>query len=298
MVTLRTTSCLLLLSTLYLAGCKPASRTPERRPAIARDSGTPTAPAAARPRIKPTQMQAIPGTPKLILLGTWQTLAGTEFDVGFYGTEAGFVAGASMAGAECVYQTQLSTQTMRLFRCIGPSLDDASENKSEPLRVTYNNGALPTNAGPFYFRNTATWKYYNGDFYFESVWQYLVNASATSGPTIVLQARTLPGYVGDPTFSDHAAYFNAIRLSGSSMTVTCPTVGIYEYKCPAIPEGTYAVEILHDQSRRYVVDNTFFIKVIFGPADPPAPTPGTTPSPEDPTTTPAPHCDPSAVKGC
>lgn len=203
-----------------------------------------------------------------------------------------------MSGRECVYQTQLSTQNLRLFRCISPYLDDTTETRTEPLRVTYNDGALPTYAGPFVFRNASTWKQYNGDFFFQSVQQYVINASSASGPTIVLQARSLPGYVGDPTFSDYASYFNAIRLNGSGITVICPSIGIYEYKCQVVPEGTYSFEILHDQGRRYVVDNTFTIKVTYGSIDPPAPEVGTVQAPQEPTTQPTPQCDPSAIKGC
>lgn len=288
---------LLLLLIAAASGCNPASEhINAQKPRVTTSVGTSAATYRRRP--KPPQFPTTPSAPSLYLLGSWQSLAGAEFDVAFTGNEAGLVAGATMAGADCVYQSQLSTQTMRLFRCSSPTLDDATETRSEPLKVAYNSGALPTYAGPFVFRNAASWKQYNGDFYFASVRQYVINASGSFGPTIALQARALPGYVGDPTFSDYANYFNAIRLNGSGITVTCPTIGLYEYKCPAIPEGIYSIEILREQSRLYVVDNTFIIKIKYGPADTPAPETGTTPTPEDPTTPQVPYCDPSAVKGC
>lgn len=290
----------LMLAIATAAGCKPTiDRADDRRSGGSRVPATSASNAAqaTRPRQRSTPLPPTPSPPALSLLGAWQTLEGTGFDVVFHGQDAGFVAGVEIAGNQCTYQSQKSTRTMRFFRCIGPLLEVGTEERTEFARVTYNNGAPATNAGGFVFRNQASWRQYNGEYYMESLWNYLVNASSTEGPTISLDPRTLPGYVGDPTLADQAAVFNAVKLNGNGGAVNCPTIGHFQYKCPPIREGIYSIDILFEQSTRYIASNTFIAKVVYGPLDPPAPETGNTPDTHTPPNT-APQCDPTVTKGC
>lgn len=288
--------------TLTLSGCEPAARSPDqnrrqsRTPRLMAQAQEPSS-ATSKPRIRSAPLPPIPAPPVLTLLGTWQTLEGTAVDIVFVGQHAADVAGVELAGGQCVYQSQKSTQTMRMFRCVGPSLGSAIAEKYEYARVFYNTGAPATNAGPFYFRNQASWRQYAGEYYMQSLWNYQINASATQGPTINLEPRALPGYTGDPTIADQAAGFNAVRLWGQNGAILCPTVGYFEYKCPVVPEGNYSFDILFEQGTRYIPGNSFIIKVVYGPLDPPAPETGNTPGSNDPPVT-APQCDPAVTKGC
>lgn len=288
--------------TVTMPGCKQPARSQERNldPVTAsRRQAQALEPASipTKPRVRSRPMPPTRAPPSLTLLGTWQTLEGTGFDIVLAGTDAGDVANVEITGDECAYQSQKSTQTMRIFRCIGPWLGITTEERTEFAKITYNTGAPATNAGGFVFRNQASWRQYNGEYYMQSLWNYLINASASQGPTINLEPRAIPGYTGDPTIADQAALFNAVKLFGRDGPIICPTVGYFEYKCPVVPEGIYSFDILFEQGTRYIAGNTFVIKVVYGSLDTPAPQIGNNPGSNNPPVT-APQCDPTVTKGC
>lgn len=287
---------------LVMSGCtqsKEASQRPRRLPARIQLRATANAAAldTNRSHFRPTSFPPTRMAPALSLLGTWETLEGTGFDVVLAGADAGEVAGVSISGNECVYQSQKSTLTVRMFRCIGPLLDAGVDEKTEFAKVTYNTGAPATSAGGFVFRSVGSWRQYNGEYYMESLWNYVINASVTQGPKINLEPRALPGYIGDPTLADQAALFNAVRLWGASGPIICPSVGHFEYQCPVVPERTYSFDILFEQGTRYLVSNTFFVKVVYGALDAPAPEVGNGQTSSGFIVT-APQCDPAIIKGC
>lgn len=288
--------------TATMPGCKQPARGQERNlePVFAsRGQAHALEPAATptKPRVRSRPLPATRAPPALTLLGTWQTLEGTGFDIVLVGTHAGDIASVEITGDQCAYQSQKSTQTMRLFRCIAPWLGDTTEERTEFAKISYNTGAPATSMGGFVFRNQASWRLYNGEYYIQSLWNYMINASASQGPTINLEPRALPGYTGDPTIADQAAGFNAVKLSGSGGSIVCPTVGYFEYRCPVVPEGIYSFEILFENSTRYIAGNTFTIKVVYGSLDTPAPQVGNNPGANNPPVT-APQCDPAVTKGC
>jgi hypothetical protein len=288
--------------TVTMPGCKQPARSQERNvdPVTAsRRQAQALEPASipTKPRVRSRPMPPTRAPPSLTLLGTWQTLEGTGFDIVLAGTDAGEVANVEIAGDQCAYQSQKSTQTMRIFRCVGPWLGSSAEETFEYAKISYNTGAPATNSGPFYFRNQTSWRQYNGEYYMQSLWNYLINASASQGPTINLEPRALPGYTGDPTIADQAAGFNAVRLWGRDGPIICNTAGYFEYKCPVVPEGVYSFDILFEQGTRYIAGNTFIIKVVYGSLDTPAPQIGNNPGSNNPPVT-APQCDPFVTKGC
>lgn len=300
----RTASRLVVCITVILmtiTGCRPSSGGQSvglaERPEFPRPAQNGSvSPSAERPRITSRPTPATPSPPSLQLLGTWQTLEGTGFDVVLTGARASEIAGVEMASDDCVYQSQKSTQTVRAFRCLAPWIGP-TEERTDFARVTYNTGAPATSIGGFVFRNQASWRQYNGEYYMQSLWNYLLNASASQGPTINLEPRALPGYTGDPTMVDQAAGFNAVRLWGRDGPIICNTAGYFEYKCPVVPEGIYSFEILFEQGTRYIAGNTFTVKVVYGSLDAPAPQTGNNPGTSNPPVT-APPCDPNVTKGC
>lgn len=237
-------------------------------------------------------------TASISFYGSWKTLEGTGVDTVFYGVEAPNIKNVTLDGVACEIQTEKSNTNTAFYRCQGPNLG-AIEEDIRYVKAVVDGSEM--SFGPIYFRNMASWVRLNGQYYFESMWNYVITSTKSVGPTVTLNLRSLTGNLND---IPAASYWGAISINGSSGQYKCPFSENSTYQCPPVPEGNYSVMILHDKNdSRYVVENQFMFRVVYGQEAPAASSSsslknGSASSAKSSSTSSISNCDPATDKGC
>lgn len=198
--------------------------------------------------------QAEPPKPDLIIVGAWEQLEGKPFDVVMNGSDAGNISSLTAGSNVCLLNLSRSDANTKFYTCTTPSAN-GSDQAPFTLTAIINGKTQPwTVTG--YTSSAKYWATYNGVPYVIGLNKYITTNGNGIGPTFTISMGSTSGKTMD---LPAASYFSSLRLNN----YICPKIPTLDwiYQCPTLPVGNYVVNILHDSDKRYLVGNSFIVKV-------------------------------------
>lgn len=191
-------------------------------------------------------------------LGTWQTLSDRPVFVSLYGADVGKVASATLEGNDCSVSSARSVGTLKTFQCRSPSVGSETVVYAT---LNYTDGRASTKVGPMYINSYNYWTSYNGQFYVDGSKSAVLVQKTDGSVDIDYVVGSFTGNNGDiPAWT----YFNAIKMTTSSGTVSCPVSSTvpWRYSCPSVPTGSATLNLLREQGAMQVVGSSDSVQII------------------------------------
>ena len=193
--------------------------------------------------------------PKLTAFGAWEQLEGKPFDVVFIGDDAANINQVTAGTTTCSFIGERSSTTTKHFACTTPS-SNGSDQSAFAITATVSGKSINWVNSSNFTTSLNYWNTYNGVPYVIGLDKYVVSNSNGIGPLFNITMGATSGNLGDIPPS---SFFSSLTVGGYN----CPKVGTMDwaYQCPMLPLGTYLVNVLFDNDKRRMVNQSFVIKV-------------------------------------